>query len=61
MLNGFARIFYTNGDYYTGEFKDNVRHGKGKHIYKSGKIMDGLWLNNKLILWFVWSIEKIKK
>jgi hypothetical protein len=50
VLNGFARIFYTNGDYYTGEFKDNVRHGKGKHIYKSGKIMDGLWLNNKLIL-----------
>jgi hypothetical protein len=37
-FDGFGRVFHNNGDYYIGEIKDYYRHGKGKHVYKSGKI-----------------------
>ena len=48
-LNGFGRIFFINGNYYIGEFKDNKFHGKGKYVKKSGKIEDGIWENDKFI------------
>jgi hypothetical protein len=45
-LNGFARVCWYDGDYYIGELKDNYRHGKGKYVYKSGEIEDGIWEKN---------------
>ena len=37
-LNGYARVLYTNGDYYEGEFKDHKRHGFGKKVYQNGEV-----------------------
>ena len=28
---------------YTGEFKENKMHGKGKYVWSNGKIYDGNW------------------
>ena len=47
-LNRFGRVFI-DGDYYIGEFRNNKRHGKGKHVYESGMIKDGIWENNEFI------------
>ncbi len=43
MFNGFGREFWYYGNYFIGELKDYIRHGKGKHVHKSGKIEDGIW------------------
>ena len=42
-LNGYGREFFYNGEYYIGEFKDSINHGKGKYVYNDGKIEDGIW------------------
>jgi len=37
---------YPNGDFYSGEFLNGCRHGKGKCIYRIGMEYDGEWLND---------------
>ena len=32
---------YKNGDIYEGEFKNDLKKGKGKMIYKNGDIYEG--------------------
>lgn len=32
---------------YEGDWKDNVKHGKGKFIYLDGKVYEGDFFNNK--------------
>ncbi|KAI8894714.1 hypothetical protein BC833DRAFT_603866 [Globomyces pollinis-pini] len=34
---------------YIGEYKDSMRHGKGKMIYSSGNIYEGEWNNNRKV------------
>ncbi|KAM6156254.1 MORN repeat-containing protein 3 [Rhynchocyon petersi] len=38
------QVYAVNGDCYTGEWKDNMRHGKGMQIWKkNGTIYEGDW------------------
>ncbi|CAD8211447.1 unnamed protein product [Paramecium pentaurelia] len=48
QLNGRARMIYPNGDYFDGNFVNNVANGIGKFV-NSRKEVRGFWLNNKLI------------
>ena len=42
------KIVYKNGNYYIGEFKNGLRHGKGIEYYKNGNIQyDGDFINDK--------------
>ena len=36
---GKGRITYRNGDKYEGEFKNNLKDGEGKYIFKNGIYM----------------------
>jgi hypothetical protein len=41
-------VYLINGDRYSGEWKDNLRHGKGTHFYKkTGQKYLGEWQNDK--------------
>ena len=47
-LNGNDGIFfYSNGDKYKGEWKDDKRHGNGVIFYSNGHKYDGQWENDK--------------
>ncbi len=41
IANGDGTMKYTNGDNYTGEFKNNQRHGEGLMTYENGNIYEG--------------------
>ncbi|CAD8122011.1 unnamed protein product [Paramecium sonneborni] len=47
QLNGRARMIYPNGDYFIGNFLNNIANGLGKFV-NSKKQVSGFWLNNKL-------------
>ncbi|CAD8121332.1 unnamed protein product [Paramecium sonneborni] len=47
QLNGRARMIYPNGDYFVGNFLNNIANGLGKFV-NSKKQVSGFWLNNKL-------------
>ena len=41
-------LFFENGKYYIGQFKNNLKHGKGTLYYKNRKIeKEGNWINDK--------------
>ena len=45
---GFGKVIYEDGHYYIGQFKDNLRNGKGTLYNKNGNIKyEGDWINNK--------------
>ena len=45
---GKAEVQYTNGDTYTGDFKDGVREGEGTYVYgETGNKYEGQWKLNK--------------
>lgn len=39
---------YTNGNMYTGQKKDDLRHGKGKYLYGDGSYYYGDWFKGKM-------------
>jgi hypothetical protein len=41
-----GEMFYLNGDYYEGEFKNNARHGKGTYRDSQGGVVKGWWRAN---------------
>ena len=43
LFTGIHKENYSNGDWYEGEFKDNLRHGKGTQHYISGDKYVGDW------------------
>ena len=38
---------YKNGATYTGQFKDGLRHGRGRQTWKNGSVYEGLWESGK--------------
>ena len=34
-------------EFYIGEWKNDMKHGKGKFLYSNGDIYDGEWINDK--------------
>ena len=45
FINGI--VFYSDGTKYEGEWKNNMRSGKGKMTYKNNSVYEGNWRNNK--------------
>ena len=41
-------MFYSNGEYYKGEFRDSCRHGRGSYTYLDGRVATGVWDSNVL-------------
>jgi len=38
---------WANGDTYTGQFKDDKRHGRGAKTYAAGGLKSGLWRDDE--------------
>lgn len=43
-----ASEVYTNGNMYTGQKKDDLRHGKGKYLYSDGSYYYGEWFKGRM-------------
>ena len=41
--DGFVRQTFTNGNKYSGHYKDYKRHGEGKMEYHNGDVYEGKW------------------
>lgn len=42
-MDGQVKILFTNGEYYEGQFKNNVRNGTGSQYYLNGDVYEGPW------------------
>lgn len=42
-MNGRGSYFWTNGNKYTGEFLNGLRHGFGTLIESDGLVYEGMW------------------
>ena len=47
---GYGEITLPDGKGYSGEFKNNKKHGIG-YYRKNGKERKGKWVNNELVKW----------
>ena len=45
--HGFGVHTCQGGDYYEGDWREDVRHGRGKMVFKSGLVYEGEWANDK--------------
>jgi hypothetical protein len=46
-FEGFGKLVYVNGDIFVGEFKNGLRHGKGKMYNSTGDLInDNIWKND---------------
>jgi len=45
--NQNVKILFTNGEYYEGHFRNNLRNDHGTHYYENGDVYDGLWSDDK--------------
>jgi len=39
-------MYYTNGEKYIGDWKNDLRHGIGTYYYNNGKLFEGQWIND---------------
>jgi hypothetical protein len=44
---GTGLLSWANGNFYSGEFKNDVQHGKGIYIWANGYVYDGDWENGE--------------
>lgn len=44
---GFGKYCYTSGNIYEGDWKNDIKEGKGVLTFSTGDIYDGNWLTNK--------------
>eukprot|EP00397_Hematodinium_sp_SG-2012_P062298 GEMP01083916.1.p1 GENE.GEMP01083916.1~~GEMP01083916.1.p1 ORF type:complete len:143 (+),score=25.62 GEMP01083916.1:40-429(+) len=45
--NDAGRSSYTNGDTYTGDFKDGKKHGQGVYVYRNDDEYSGTYVENE--------------
>lgn len=46
IVDGQVKILLRNGEFYEGNFKNNVRSSTGNHYYKNGDSYEGEWQND---------------
>jgi uncharacterized protein (TIGR02145 family) len=46
--NGYGTYKYSNGNTYTGNWMNGVRHGLGSLTFANGDCLSGEWVNNKM-------------
>ena len=47
---GYGKFIYANGEYYIGEWKNALKHGKGTMYYSNKNIKyEGDWINNEFV------------
>lgn len=44
---GHGKMIYVSGNRYEGEWKNDMKHGKGTTYYASGNRYEANWKNNK--------------
>lgn len=49
VIDGQIKILMTNGEFYEGNFKQNMRNSTGIHYYLNGDFYDGEWQNDRRI------------
>jgi len=42
-------LYLTNGERFFGKFKTGMMNGCGKFFIINGKVIEGVWKNNKLV------------
>ena len=47
MPEGFGRVLDASGEYYIGQYRDTLRHGKGKFVTSEGDIQEGNWFEDE--------------
>ena len=47
VSDGQVKILFSNGELYSGNFKDNSRNGVGVMYYSNGDIYEGEWEKDK--------------
>ena len=40
-------MFYGDGDFYEGDWKDDKTHGKGKYVEDNGSMYEGDWQKDR--------------
>jgi hypothetical protein len=49
VSDGQTKILMSNGEFYEGNFKNNMRNSTGIHYYKNGDYYEGEWQNDKRV------------
>ena len=45
-IDGVGTYYYSKGERYTGEWRNNIKQGYGKYYYVNGAIFEGQWRDN---------------
>ena len=47
---GNGKYIWEDGEYYIGQYKNNLKHGKGTKYYSNGNIKQkGNWINDQFV------------
>jgi hypothetical protein len=49
VRTGTGTYTWQNGEYYTGEFKNNMMDGRGTYYWTSGRSYEGTFKENKIV------------
>lgn len=49
MIHGEGTFYYHDGRVYEGEFKMDMRDGRGKMMYSDCREIEGIWNRGKLV------------
>jgi len=49
VVDGQAKILMSNGEFYEGNLKNNMRNSTGIHYYRNGDFYEGEWQNDKRV------------
>ena len=49
MKIGYGRMMFSNGEYYEGEYKNDMIHGKGTFHRADNKVVKGIWEKGLLL------------